>query len=172
MENTNKMLKQKIKELYIAYSERLFAYSFGVLGNYEEARDIVSETFLKALNEKRLVEDDFNSRAWLYRVATNLMNNYLTRFIRRFLSSPNYDLDRHAKKDEDVHEKMVRNENFKKLTESLRKIDKIDREMIYLKYYEDMTYAEIAKIMEKPETTISSKITRAVRRLSDELEHE
>lgn len=172
MENIDQRFKEKITELYAVNADRLFAYSFGVLGCYEEARDIVSETFLKALSEKRHIDDGFNSRAWLYKVATNLMNNYLSRFISRFLSSSNYDLDRFSKNEATIHEKMTRNENFKKLTESLRKLDKIDRELIYLKYYEDMTYAEIAKIMDRPETTISSKITRAVRRLSDELEHE
>lgn len=170
MENNCRDMKNKITELYMAYADSLFAYSFGVLGHYEEARDIVADTFMKALGERKFLDEDFNARAWLYRVATNLMNNYFSRFARRFFSYSNRDLDLRVRDEAGVHEKMARNENFKRLTESLRKMERIDSEMIYLKFFENMTYSDIAKIFGMPDSTVASRITRAVRGMADELE--
>jgi len=161
---------EKVKRLYLEHADALFAYTLSVCGNVEQARDVVSETFLKALENAGKFDENFNCRAWLFKVASNLMRNSFTRFLKRFLSFSNYDMDSRASAGAAPDEIAARNEEFIKLSAALRKLDRMDGEIVYLKYYESMSYAEISGVLQIPEGTVASKLSRALRRLENELE--
>jgi RNA polymerase sigma-70 factor (ECF subfamily) len=160
---------EKIKRLYLSSADKLFAYLLSVCGNAGLAEDIVAETFLKALENAGRFDDNFNCKAWLFKVATNLMRNTFTRFLKRFLSFSNYRLDARVSGGATPEEIAVKNEEFIKLSAALRKLDRTDAQIIYLKYYESMSYAEIADILQIAEGTMASKLSRALRRLENEL---
>jgi len=160
---------EKIKTLFLEYADSLLAYSLSICGNYEEAKDVVSETFLKAIENVEIFNCEFNCKAWLFKVATNGMRNTFTRFLKRFVSFSNNDLDLYSANTNTPEDIILKNEEFIKLSEAIRKLEKIDGEIIYLKYYEYMSYFEIAEILQIPEGTIASKLSRALRRLENEL---
>lgn len=161
---------EKIRRLYMATADRLFAYCLGVCGNAEQAHDTVSETFLKALARPAIFDDGFKTEAWLFRVATNIMNNLFRRFLKRFLSFSNQDLDARVSGGASPDETAARNEEFIRLSAALRKLGRVDAEIVYLKYYESMSYSDIARIVGISEGTVASKLSRALRRLENELE--
>lgn len=161
--------REKIRLLYMSSADRLFAYSLGVCGNVEQARDIVSETFLKALENPQIFAEGFRPESWLFKVATNLMRSAFTRFLKRFLTFSNFDLDLRVSGGAQPDEAAVRNEEFVKLSAALRKLGRTDAEIVYLKYYESMSYSEISQIVGIAEGTVASKLSRALRRLENEL---
>lgn len=163
-------LKKKIAELYEAHSDRIYAYILGILGDASEAADIVSETFVRAFSEPRLDDDGFNSRAWLFTVATNLSRNHIGRYLRRFLSFSGSDLDLHCSKSPTIEEAVCKNDEFTRLSKKLQILERTDREIIFLKYFEEMSYEEIAKITGLGESAVGSRLSRAIGRLSNELE--
>ncbi len=170
--NENQAAKnEKIKNMFIDYADSLLAYALSLCGNYEEARDIVSETFLKALKNAEIFNDNFKCKAWLFKVATNTMRNTFTRFINRFINFSNSDMDFYPSNNNNTEEITVKNEEFIKLSEALRKLEKTESKIIYLKYYEQMSYSEISEILQIPEGTIASKLSRALRRLENELKN-
>ncbi len=166
--NTNEN-NEKIKRLYLSLADKLFAYSLSVCGNTRQAEDIVAETFLKALENAERFDENFNCKAWLFKVATNLMRSVFTRYLKRFMSFSNYRLDFHSADRDGPEEIAAKNEEFIKLSAALRKLDETDARIVYLKYYESMSYAEIADILQIPEGTMASKLSRALRRLENEL---
>lgn len=156
---------EKIKKLYLALADKLFAYSLSVCGNAGQAEDIVAETFLKALENAERFDENFN----FFKVATNLMRSAFTRYLKRFLSLSNYRLDFCAADRDGPEEITAKNEEFTKLSAALRKLERTDAQIVYLKYYESMSYTEIADILQIPEGTMASKLSRALRRLENEL---
>ena len=64
-------------ELVQRYKRPLFFHALYMLRNEEEAKDVTQETFLRAYEEKRLFNEDFLIKAWLFRVTTNLCHNQL-----------------------------------------------------------------------------------------------
>lgn len=158
----------KVEEAFGEYSENIFAFAFSLTGDADEARDITAETFLKLLSEPRVTEPDFMVKAWLFKVAANLSKNFMMRFVRKILRLPNYLIDALNKSSSDVQRDVLRNDEFGRLEKAMRKLDETDRQILYLKYYEEMSYKEIGEITEVPEGTVASRLSRALRRLSDE----
>ncbi len=162
--------KKLIEELFEKHSNRLYAYMLGVLSDPEEARDIVAETFLRASRELELIEPGANARSWLFTVATNLARNHLTRFVRRILRVSSQFFDMFSDGRDKTFESASQNFEYKKLAGLIEKFDRRERELIYLRFYEDMTYNEIALITKMPEGTVSTLIRRALGRLENELQ--
>lgn len=156
-----------VEALYVADRDALHRYALGLTGGSEEARDLVAEAFLRAVSEPRFAEPGFNGRAWLFRVVTNLSRNLWTRYLNRFVVHP---LERLAGSGaEPTHEEAERRESLAGLTEALAGLSARDREIVCLKYFEDMSYREIADATGAPEGTVASRLARALGRLNHAL---
>jgi RNA polymerase sigma-70 factor, ECF subfamily len=70
-----------------AYQRELLVHCYRMLGSLSDAEDLVQETLLRAWEKRTTLTSPESYRAWLYRIATNLCLNRLTRAPRRFLPS-------------------------------------------------------------------------------------
>ena len=59
------------------YQARLEHHAAGIVKDRQEARDAVQEVFIKAMREDRFFNEDFEVRAWLFRVTSNLCYNII-----------------------------------------------------------------------------------------------
>lgn len=160
--------EERFDAIYREMSGKIFAYALGMIGDHDSACDTVSETFYKAALESGFTKDDFDYRPWLFKVATNIIRNTFKRFFMRFLRFSNHMLDSYAGKS-DVSRRAERNEALEELSKALSKLDEKDREVVYLKYYEEMDYSAISQITGVPVGTVASRLSRAIGRLSYEL---
>ncbi len=160
----------KAEEAFGKYSEKVFAFALTLTGDAEEARDITAEAFVKLLSEPAAADPDFMVKSWLFKVAANLSKNFMMRFVRKIMRLPNYLMDAFNSSVSDVHADALRKEEFDLLDRAMKSLDAADRQIIYLRFYEEMSYSEIAGIIEAPEGTVASRLSRALRRLSDEFE--
>jgi RNA polymerase sigma-70 factor (ECF subfamily) len=161
----NKLTDQKLEELYQLHADSLFQYLLAKTGNKTESEDLVGDTFLKASLEPRLADPEFNSRAWLFKVATNLSHNLWNRLLNRFVQGLDHLLETPTAIS--LEAEVEKRDNFIQLSRELQKLKERDREIIWLRYFEEMSYQEIAQITNLPAGTIASKIARAVRSLKN-----
>lgn len=150
------------------YGERLYLHAWYILHDGAEARDVVQETFIKALREPRFFDADFKVQAWLYRVTRNLCFNLVRDRRRRDRILAGRPTD-HAHR-EDPLEAVFGGERQEEILEAVDQLTAEHREILLLRYYEDLSYNEIAERLGIKLGTVMSRLSRARDRLSGVLE--
>jgi RNA polymerase sigma-70 factor (ECF subfamily) len=141
------------------YTKMTYAYMYGILGNKEDAEDVVQEAFLKLY---MLDKEQFPSRgekSWYYKFCTNLARDYR----RKIKFTEN--LDEHilflAVDDENIRAIESESTYFS----AVSGLSEIDRNIVGLKLMGGLKHREIAEILEKPEGTIRWRYMRAIHSL-------
>ncbi len=145
------ILNTSLKELYEEYSDDIFRYSFSILKNYEEARDIVQETFIRHFEKESSFKGECSYKTWLFIIARNLCYSRT-----RSKSFNNDRIDSHSfeKNYTDIFDINISIRN------ALLKISKESSELLYLKEYEGYSYSEISEITKLTVENIAVKLHR------------
>lgn len=151
-------------KLYLKYLDAIFRYLYFRLNQNEElAEDLCETVFLKAL--KHLPDFDENKgtfKAWLYAVARNSVNDYYRQKPTVSLSqNPDLIADGPNREENLLQEKEDQND----LKEALNLLTDEQKQVLTLKYIEEMPYEEIAKILNKREDAVRAVSHRALKRL-------
>ena len=141
------------------YREPLFRHALYLLKSEDEAYDVVQETFIRAVRETRLFDIDFRIKAWLFRVAKNLCLNQLRNTSRRSAI-----LDANPQADRQAPDQLSTLFSGQQSIEMLGAMDKLSmdhREILILRYFDELSYAEIAQVLEVKLGTVMSRLSRA-----------
>ncbi len=156
------MKEDKIRELVETYSDMVMRIAYQNCFNKSDSEDITQEVFIKLLeNMERVKDDEGYLKAWLIRVTVNLCRDYnKSSWYKRV-------------KGFDGNESEIPWEMEElSLWEELSQLKPVDRNIIYLYYYEGYKIHEIAGILNLRENTVSSRLTRARKKLRTILERE
>jgi len=147
-----------IEELY---RSRYASYRGGVAaltGSHEAARDVVQEAFAQALRDRRSFRGDGSLAAWVWRIA-----------FRTALRSRT-DGGRELTLDELVQEApAAAAERDPELAEAVRRLAPRRRLVVYLRYFADLPYAEIASLLDISEGTVAATLSQAHAELLEQL---
>ena len=149
------------------YREPIFHHASWILKDQEEAIDVAQEVFIKAMREPRFFEPEFKMKAWLYRVTSNLCFNLVRDRRRRGAI-----LEASPPREQTQADQLDRVFEGQQRAEVLAAIDQMSedhKEILLLRYYDDMSYAEIAEVLQVALGTVMSRLSRARRRLADVL---
>ena len=147
------------------YREPLYFHARYILKDHQEAYDLVQEVFIKAMREERLFEVDFKIKAWLFRVTTNLCFNQVRNRKRRGAL-----LDTMMKPEAigaDQFKSVFEGEQRDEVMAGLELLSEDHREILILRYYDDLSYSEIADVLKVKLGTVMSRLSRARLRLLD-----
>lgn len=150
------------------YREPLYFHARYIVKDHQEAYDVVQEVFIKAMRESRLFDDEFKIKAWLFRVTSNLCFNQVRNRKRRGAI-----LDTMMKPEAfgaDQLETIFAGEQRGEVMAALDKLSEDHKEILILRYYDDLSYAEIADVLQVKLGTVMSRLSRARMRLMDVLQ--
>lgn len=162
MENGN---WQRVQEWMELYSDRIIRVVYLIVDDYHLAEEITQEVFVKAYKSINSFRGESSPYTWLYRIALNLTRNALKR-----KSKVSFLLLNQEEKDvlaEPLEEKVVRLAIRKKIRDCIRMLPLIYREVIVLYYLDDLKISEIARVLQQPEGTVKSKLSRGKERLEE-----
>ena len=149
----------KLKSIFEAHHRDIYALTFSYLHNREEAEEITQETFLKLLRRDHLPVCDAEMKRWLFKVA---VNRCLDRFRSlKIIEKWIRQMTSWRGTEKTAHQGAV----VQEIKQALSLLDGKSRMVVLLKYYEDMTYSEIAEIMGIPEGTVKSLLSRAIQKI-------
>lgn len=161
--------------LFDAYYEPIFGYAFRRVADYDIAKDLTAETFLKAfLKINTFKWMGFGFQPWLYRIATNEVNQYFRKkkyspvlFVNVIDEEFNQIIRSTTLEDERsaLNRELKENEEFERIQQQLTKLDIKYQEVIALRYFEGKGNKSIAAILGKPEGTIKSLLSRGLEKL-------
>jgi RNA polymerase sigma-70 factor (ECF subfamily) len=145
------------------YKSKVYSYIYFVVRNREICEDVFQETFIKAITtikQGRYVENG-KFLAWINRIAHNLIIDYFRREQNENTcsnESNGYDLfDTVHLTDNSVEDDLVRDQVMKDVARLVDSLPKTQQEVIKLRYYEDLSFKEIA---EKTGVSINTALGR------------
>ena len=140
-----------------------------LLPNEQDVQDVVQEAFLRAFKSFGGFHGA-NGRAWLLTIVRNTAYTLLKRNHAVDLTTP-FDEEIHRSDDESVNAATIleRSEDAELIREAMDELPAEFREILTLRHQEDLSYKEIADIVQIPPGTVMSRLTRARGKLKERL---
>jgi RNA polymerase sigma-70 factor (ECF subfamily) len=150
-------------ELYDFYLPRIYGFIYRRVQDRCVAEDLTSMTFQRALENVR--RTDFRNESfggWLYRVASNVVVDHVRRD-RRFVSMSEFD-DREEPGDMAL-DALAAALDRDQLRRALRELPNNHREVLVLRFYDDLDVPEICAVLGCSRETMAVRLHRALRAL-------
>jgi RNA polymerase sigma-70 factor (ECF subfamily) len=165
--------------IFDRYYKPVFGYLLRRTGDYDLAKDMAAETFLKAfLKIGSFQWRGISVSAWLYRIAGNELNQYYRsskykpQSLQQLLENPQMEKLLHGDADNEremMERELKAHKDYDNIRQNLLKLDTKYQEVIALRYFEQKTNPEIAEILDKNEGTIKSLLSRGLEKLRNSM---
>ncbi len=159
--------KLAFETLVDRYEKIVFNAAYRIVADYDDARDITQNIFLKIYQNLDRYDPNRKFFSWLYRMTINEAINFVNRQKKSEELSP--ELISWEKNPEENLEEARLNEQIQ---HALMKIEVNYRIVIVLRHFMDCSYREIGYILEIPEKTVKSRLYSARQMLKEILEEE
>jgi RNA polymerase sigma-70 factor, ECF subfamily len=166
---------QAFRESALQYLDGLYGYAMTLTRNRAEAEDLVQETYVRAINAFERLRPDSNLKSWLFTILRNVHLNQ----IRDGLSKSRVvEMDESADSPRELEDKSSKDPLVLYLTKvrqgdvrkAIEKLPDAYREVIVLREFEELSYEEIAQVLDCPCGTVMSRLSRARERLKEMLQ--
>ncbi len=161
--------------LFKKYGKQLTFFIHQIINDFDRAQDIFQDTFIKVLEKADQFNDKFRFSTWLYRIALNLSINELKRKQRENNRKYNGRSSDNHDNSEDIlnnlraldtpQSLMEKQDMIERVTKALNRIPGAKRTAFILKFYHNLSYEEIAGVMECSKGTVKSRIHYALEHL-------
>jgi RNA polymerase sigma-70 factor, ECF subfamily len=153
--------REAFSQLFARYKQPLFGFFCRRLADPTQAEELTQETFLALLRNSLRYEPRALFRTYLYAIGLKIMRAHRRKAaLRAMLLGTQIGMR--------VYEPARDTELF--LRQALRKLDAQDREILLLREFEQLSYAEIAQLLKLPVNTVRSRLFRARMALRDLLQ--
>ncbi len=160
-----KLLQHEYTKAYDEFADAIFRYCYLRVSNREKAKDIMQDTFMKVWQYINKNDNEIlNVRAFLYKTANNLI---IDEYRKKKSSSLDELQEKGFEPSSDGHKAV---ENNAELGEAMKFISRLEPDkarLIIMRYIDDMSPKEIAKIVGGTENNVSVSINRAVKRIKE-----
>ena len=160
-----------IEHFVQTYQQDIYRLALSILDDSTEAEEATQDSFLAALHSLDSFRGASSLRTWLYSITVNICRTRLQRYKRRerLVQILGGILRNHGTRQPTVEEHAIQNESKETLWTVIHNMDEKHRIPIVLRYYHDLSVAEIATILQIPEGTVHSRLNTARRILHDVL---
>lgn len=162
-------LVQRHHYALVGYLYRMTSTTHG--GDRALAEDLAQEAFLRVLRSIRLYVYPRPFKAWLYALATNLARDHYKRAETRH-TLPIADTLTQQLADDQPEDNFLAQDETQQVIAALATLPDHQREAVVLRYYQNLSHAEIAEALNIPVGTVKSRLSLSLSRLREHLERE
>jgi RNA polymerase sigma-70 factor, ECF subfamily len=147
-------------ELFSRYKQPLFGFFWRRVGDRAQAEELTQETFIAVIRAASRYEPHARFRSYLYAIAFKILRAFRRKaaFRATFFGSPPDHFE--PAQDSGLDTQLF-------MREALRKLNGMDREVLLLREFEQLSYTEIANLLQIPLNTVRSRLFRARTALRD-----
>src|SRR6202044_76490 len=161
-----------LSELITRYQNRLYRYLLRIVRQPAEAEDLFQQTWLRVAEKIQHYDPRRSFEAWLFTLARNLAIDHLRRMRPESLDEPIGDsaagetaATRLPSHDRPPIEGILQRERSQRLGVVLEMLPVVQREVLTLRFEEEMKIEEIAEVLGGPLSTVKTRLRRALERL-------
>ena len=168
------------EKIYDEYYSQIFGYILHRVGDYDTAKDLSSETFLKAYTSiHQFVWKEIALSSWLYRIATNEVNSFFRRRrypllgfldIRGQFEAEYPDPASLESEKQEVERQLEEHQMYVRVQKIVQRLPPKYQAVIALRFFEQKSIKEISEIVGKKEGTVKSLLSRGLERIRTSLE--
>lgn len=156
-----------------AFGKRLYGYFYRLTGSRLDAEDLLQEVFVRLARTIERYNHDGRFEAWLFCIAANLARDWLRRARKRREAGETVSLGGEStQRDEpilaenlDPSQALVLAEDVDRMQRALNQLSPAEREVIVLRHFSEMSFQEIADVMETPLGTALARAHRGLQRM-------
>jgi RNA polymerase sigma-70 factor (ECF subfamily) len=152
--------------LVTRYRQRLYQHIRRMVIEHEDANDVLQNVLIRVWNGLEKFREDSQLYTWLYRVATNECLTYLEQQKKRSsvsLSDVETGLENKIKSDKHFDGNKVE----WKLQLAIQQLPEKQRVVFGLRYYDEMPYEEMSRVLETSEGALKASYHHAVKKIED-----
>lgn len=155
--------KESFGEIYKLYLDRIYRFVLYLVYDEPVAQDLTQETFIKAWNFLPKFKIGVGTlQSFLYTVARNLVLDHQRK-------KPNLSLDNEAGEAipdrTNIEEQILTVETENSIALALKNLPEFDRQIVILRFFEDLPFKEVARILKKDEGALRVRLHRALQTL-------
>lgn len=159
--------EKAFNEIVLRYQEKVYWVVRRFVNDHDEADDVVQEVFVKAYHALRSFRSESGLYTWLYRISVNLSLNYLRRLKIRDFLRVDLILEEEDTETERPDEVLEKEEERALIEEAVKRLPEKQKAVFVLRYYEEMPYEEIAKILKTSVGGLKANFFHAVRKIEE-----
>ena len=153
------------EQIYRDYSAFVYTLAYRLTRNRDTALDLSHDIFIKLFSTIKSFDLKSSFKTWLYRVTVNHVLNALQKEKNRLrILQENYE----SGSDTESREQNILHKDL--LEKHLCRLDPVDGSLLILKYMLGLSYHELNKIMDMPEGTLKTRVTRALSVLKNSMQ--
>jgi RNA polymerase sigma-70 factor, ECF subfamily len=162
--------REAFRLLFEAYQDRAYSIAYHFSGDEAMAKDMTQQVFLKLFTSIRQFRHDAEFTTWLYRLVVNVcLDEHRRR--RRFVPFGEAPERSHGVARRPVEEHYRRRELAGEVQAAIAELKPKLRIAILLKYFEELSYDEMAQVLGCSPGTVASRLNRGHRMLAEKLAH-
>lgn len=165
---------QAVVPLMERYQHRLYRYLLRMVWQQGTAEDLFQQTWLRVMERIGTYDPDRSFESWLFAVARNLALDHLRRYQPESLDEPLASGDTRAElvagSGPGALEQLLAQERAGWLLQAMSQLPAVFREVLTLRFEEEMKIEEIAVVIAVPLGTVKTRLHRAMKHLRAALE--
>jgi len=168
---------QAFEQVFGLFRGPLYSYLARTTGDGHLAEDLLQDVFLRVIDNLDRYEESGRFEAWLFRIAANRVRDWARRQshgerVGGVLADPGSQetlaVDRPVEQPPDVA--LLADESVRRLEACLADLEEQDRQVLVLRHYSDLSFREIAGILDCPLGTVLARSHRALAKLRQMME--
>ena len=151
----------------VEHIDGLYSYALVLSRNRSEAEDLVQETYVRAIGAMGRLRPESNVKSWLFTILRNIWLNQLRQrrtapqIVEMDVEGINAGIGTKTADDDDPYALYASTVERNQVREAIQQLPAESREIILLREYEELSYQEIATILDCPAGTVMSRLARA-----------
>lgn len=152
-----------------AYQKKIFNLAYRMIGNYDDAGDLAQEAMIRIFKSISNFKEQSSLSTWIYRITTNVcLDEIRKKKNRKVLSldeeihADDGDMQRQIMSDDPLPDELMEKKELQQIIISaIESLPEDQRLVIMLRDIQELSYDEIARVLDCPAGTVKSRINRA-----------